>query len=38
LKRNSQRSRFKPVVTTAIKLEVKLAEKNAAGIYEWIVE
>lgn len=30
--------RFKPVVTTAIKLEVKLAEKNAAGIYEWIVE
>ena len=29
---------FKPVTTKAIKLEVKLAEKNAAGIFEWEVE
>jgi uncharacterized protein len=29
---------FKPVVTKAIKLEVKLQEKNAAGIFEWEVE
>jgi hypothetical protein len=30
--------KFKPVATKSIKLEVKLAEKNAAGIFEWIVE
>jgi uncharacterized protein len=30
--------RFKPVTTHAIKLEVKLPEKNASGIYEWQVE
>jgi hypothetical protein len=30
--------RFKPVTTKALKLEVKLPEKNAAGIYEWQVE
>ena len=29
---------FNPVTTKAIKLEVKLAEKNAAGIFEWEVE
>jgi uncharacterized protein len=29
---------FKPVTTKAIKLEVKMAEKNAAGIFEWEVE
>ena len=29
---------YKPVTTKAIKLEVKLAEKNAAGIFEWEVE
>jgi len=29
---------FKPVITTALKLEVKLAEKNAAGIFEWEVD
>ncbi|MTK53984.1 glycoside hydrolase family 127 protein [Paludibacter sp.] len=29
---------FKPVVTKALKLEVQLPEKNAAGIYEWEVE
>lgn len=29
---------FKPVKTKAMKLEVKLAEKNAAGIFEWNVE
>jgi len=29
---------FKPVTTKALKLEVKLAEKNAAGIFEWEVE
>ncbi|MFI1773492.1 glycoside hydrolase family 127 protein [Thalassobellus citreus] len=29
---------FKPVKTKALKLEVKLAEKNAAGIFEWEVE
>jgi len=29
---------FKPVTTKALKLEVKLQEKNAAGIYEWQVE
>jgi DUF1680 family protein len=30
--------RFKPVSTKALKIEVKLPEKNAAGIYEWQVE
>jgi len=29
---------FKPITTKALKLEVKLPEKNAAGIYEWEVE
>tara|TARA_R110002049_G_scaffold38978_6_gene120461 strand:- start:62048 stop:64450 length:2403 start_codon:yes stop_codon:yes gene_type:complete len=29
---------FKPIITKAIKLEVKLADKNAAGIFEWEVE
>jgi len=29
---------FKPVTTKALKLEVKLAEKNTAGIFEWEVE
>jgi hypothetical protein len=29
---------FKPVTTRALKLEVKLPEKNASGIYEWEVE
>jgi len=29
---------FKPVTTKALKIEVKLPEKNAAGIYEWQVE
>ena len=29
---------FKPVKTKALKLEVKLAEKNAAGIFEWEIE
>lgn len=29
---------FKTVKTKALKLEVKLAEKNAAGIFEWEVE
>lgn len=29
---------FKAVKTKALKLEVKLAEKNAAGIFEWEVE
>jgi uncharacterized protein len=29
---------FKPVTTKAVKLQVKLAEKNAAGIFEWEVE
>jgi hypothetical protein len=29
---------FKPVITTALKLEVQLPEKNSAGIYEWEVE
>ncbi|MFI1742934.1 glycoside hydrolase family 127 protein [Thalassobellus sediminis] len=30
--------RFKPIKTNALKLEVKLAKKNAAGIFEWEVE
>ena len=30
--------KFKPVKTTAIKIEVKLPEKNASGIYEWSVK
>ncbi|MBP1615601.1 MAG: six-hairpin glycosidase [Bacteroidetes bacterium] len=29
---------FKPVTTTEMKLEVKLPEKNASGIFEWEVE
>jgi len=29
---------FKSVITKALKLEVKLPEKNASGIYEWEVE
>jgi len=29
---------FKSVLTKALKIEVKLPEKNAAGIYEWEVE
>jgi len=29
---------FKPVITKALKLEVKLQPKNAAGIFEWEVE
>lgn len=29
---------FKPVTTKALKIEVKLPEKNAAGIFEWEVE
>ena len=29
---------FKPVSTREIKIEIKLPEKNAAGIYEWDVE
>jgi len=29
---------FKSIKTKALKLEVKLAEKNAAGIFEWEVE
>ncbi|WMI65235.1 glycoside hydrolase family 127 protein [Aestuariibaculum sp. YM273] len=29
---------FKPVETTAIKMEIKLAEKTAAGIFEWEIE
>ncbi|WNH11880.1 glycoside hydrolase family 127 protein [Thalassobellus suaedae] len=29
---------FKPVKTKAIKIEVKLAEKTAAGIFEWELE
>lgn len=30
--------RFKPVSAKALKLEVKLPEKNASGIFEWEVE
>ena len=29
---------FKSVITKALKIEVKLPEKNASGIYEWEVE
>jgi hypothetical protein len=29
---------FKPVTTKALKIEVKLPEKNASGIFEWEVE
>jgi DUF1680 family protein len=29
---------FKPVTTKALKIEVKLPEKNASGIFEWQVE
>lgn len=29
---------FKPIVTRALKIEVKLPEKNAAGIFEWQVD
>jgi hypothetical protein len=29
---------FKPVSTKALKIEVKLPEKNSAGIFEWEVE
>jgi len=29
---------FKPVATKELKIEVKLTEKNASGIYEWEVE
>lgn len=29
---------FKPVTTTALKLELKLPDDNAAGIHEWIVK
>ncbi|HEY5507117.1 MAG TPA: glycoside hydrolase family 127 protein [Paludibacter sp.] len=29
---------FKPITTKAVKLEVNLSEKNAAGIFEWDVE
>ncbi|MFT4022196.1 MAG: glycoside hydrolase family 127 protein [Flavihumibacter sp.] len=30
--------RFKPVTTTALKLEVQLPADNSAGLHEWIVE
>lgn len=30
--------RFEPVTTKALKLEVQLPEKNAAGLFEWSVE
>jgi hypothetical protein len=29
---------FKPVKTNSMKIEIKLPEKNAAGIFEWEVE
>lgn len=29
---------FKPVMTKALKLEVKLPEKNSSGVFEWEVE
>jgi hypothetical protein len=29
---------FKPVTTSSMKIEIRLPEKNAAGIYEWEVE
>ena len=29
---------FKPVTTNSMKIEIKLPEKNASGIYEWEVE
>ncbi len=29
---------FKPVITKALRLEVKLPEKNSSGLYEWEVE
>jgi len=29
---------FKPITTNALKIEVKLPEKNSAGIFEWEVE
>lgn len=32
------RVRFEPVNTTAVKIEVLLPEKNAAGLFEWSVE
>ncbi|MDP4184180.1 MAG: glycoside hydrolase family 127 protein [Bacteroidota bacterium] len=29
---------FKPVTTTAVKLEVKLPESNSSGLHEWVVK
>ena len=30
--------KFKPVTTTALKMEVQLPEKQSAGIHEWMVK
>jgi len=38
VKGENNRVRFESVKTTAVKLEVVLPDKNAAGIYEWSVE
>ncbi|MDR2914597.1 MAG: glycoside hydrolase family 127 protein [Tannerella sp.] len=38
VKGENNRVKFEPVTTTAVKMEVVLPEKNAAGLFEWSVE
>ncbi len=38
IKGDNNRVKFEPVTTTAVKMEVVLPEKNAAGLFEWSVE
>ncbi len=38
IKGENNRMSFKPVKTTAVKMEVSLPDKNAAGLFEWSVE
>jgi len=38
IKGDNNQVTFKPVMTKALKLEVKQPEKNAAGLFEWSVE
>ncbi|MDR3308909.1 MAG: glycoside hydrolase family 127 protein [Tannerella sp.] len=38
VKDENNRVRFEPVTTKAVKIEVVLPDKNAAGLYEWSVD
>jgi len=38
VKGSNNEVQFKPVTTKALKLEVKLPEKNTSGLFEWAVE